>query len=478
MVATERASGDRPLSVEALARALGSVLDGPGFIPGAEAGDRYRRDWGGHTGAPLAVLRPATPDAVAPTLRILSGLGHPVVPQGGMTGLVKGGLPVDGEIVLSLERLTAIEAIDADAQTARVQAGVPLQALQEAAEAEDLFFPVDIGARGSAAIGGMISTNAGGNRVLRFGMMRASVLGLEAVLADGTVVSRLNGLVKDNAGYDLKHLFIGAEGTLGVVTRAVLQLQPRPSSRATALVSVGTFGEVVALLRACRRGLGPMLGSFEAMWPGYWRLVTADLGLGRDPFAGRGGILVLVEALGFGPVAAEPALETVLGETLAALPGADAVLARSIADADGFWRLRDAASEAARAIAPYLAFDVSLPLAEMGGWVEAIEPALRARGLRRIQIYGHLGDGNLHLTVGDLPADPAFAAGIEDLVAATVGPRGGSISAEHGIGRSKKRHLGLCRSEAEIALMRRLKAAVDPGWMLSPGRIFDPGDAP
>lgn len=476
MDAPDRATGDRPLTVEALARALAPVLDAPGFIPGAEAGDRHRRGWGGAVGNPLAVVRPATPEAVAAAMRILGGLGHPVVPQGGMTGLVKGGVPVDGEIVLSTERLTAIEAIDPDAMTARVQAGVPLQTLQEAAEAQDLFFPVDVGARGSAAIGGMISTNAGGNRVLRYGMMRASVLGLEAVLADGTVVSRLTGLVKDNAGYDLKHLFVGAEGTLGVVVRATLQLQPRPASRATALVSVPTFADVVALLRAGRRGLGPMLGSFEAMWPGYWRLVAHDLKLGSDPFAGRGGILVLVEALGFGPVEAEPALETVLAETVAAIPGADAVLARSIADANAFWHLRDAASEAALAIAPYLAFDVSLPLARMGDWVAAIEPALRARGLTRIQIYGHLGDGNLHLTIGGLPAEAAFAEAIEDLVAETVGARGGSISAEHGIGRSKKRHLGVCRSEAEIALMRRLKAAVDPDWMLSPGRIFDRTD--
>jgi FAD/FMN-containing dehydrogenase len=464
------------LTVGALADALGPVLDGPGFIPGAEAGDRYRLDWAGNTGAPLAVLRPPTPEAVAATLRVLGALGHPVVPQGGMTGLVKGGVPRDGEIVLSLERLTAIEAIDPDAQTARVQAGVALQSLQTAAEALDLFFPVDVGARGSATIGGMIATNAGGNRVLRYGMMRASVLGLEVVLADGTVVSRLGGLVKDNAGYDLKHLFIGAEGTLGVVTRATLQLQPRPSSRATAVVSVPAFADVVALLRACRRGLGPMLGSFEAMWPGYWRFVTGPLGIGRDPFEGQGGILVLVEALAFGPVAAEAALETVLAGVLETVPGSDAVVARSLADAEAFWRIRDAAGEAARGVAPYASFDVSLPIGAMEGWIAEIEPALRARGAVALQVYGHLGDGNLHLTAGCRADDPAMAEDLAAVVALSVGARGGSISAEHGIGLSKKRHLGACRSNAEIALMRTLKQAIDPGWILGRGRIFDRDD--
>ncbi|MFM8678105.1 MAG: FAD-binding oxidoreductase, partial [Alphaproteobacteria bacterium] len=219
--------------IVALRAALAGTLDAAGFIGPEDIGDRHRVDWKGMRGEPLAVLRPATPEAVAATMRVLHGLRQPVVVQGGMTGLVHGGVPLQGEVVLSLERLNRIEDVDPVSFTATVQAGVPLETLQAAAQAPGMFVPVDIGSRGSCLVGGIVSTNAGGNRVLRYGMTRSSVLGLEVVLPDGTVVSRLGRMIKDNAGYDLKHLFVGSEGTLGIVTRAVLVLQPAPATRDT-----------------------------------------------------------------------------------------------------------------------------------------------------------------------------------------------------------------------------------------------------
>jgi FAD/FMN-containing dehydrogenase len=462
------------LSAERLRQELAPVLDGAGFLLPA-AGDRYSRDWSGGNGAPVAVIRPQTPEAVSDAMALLHRLRQPVTVQGGMTGLVQGGLPRSGEVVISLERLNQIELLDEDAGTVRVQAGVPLQVVHEAAEKADLFFPVDTGARGSATIGGMISTNAGGNRVLRYGMMRNSVLGVEAVLPDGTIVSRLSGLVKDNAGYDLKHLFIGSEGTLGIVTRAVLQLQPRPTARETAIVRVGSLPEVIGLLKGCRRALGHSLGSFEVMWPGYHRYVTEDLGIARAPFEQKDGLLVLVEALAFGGADISEALMGAIAGFMEAVAGTDAVVARSGAEADAFWRIRDASGEAARAIAPAAGFDISLHLGAMADWVAEIQKELPAMGSGPLQLYGHLGDGNLHL-VASCGSDLGLKERIIEAVHRSVGTRGGSISAEHGIGFAKKKHLGMTRSAAEITLMRKLKQAIDPVGLLNQGRVFDRRD--
>ncbi len=246
----------------------------------------------------------------------------------------------------------------------------------------------------------MIATNAGGNRVLRYGMMRASVLGLEVVLPDGTIVSRLSGLMKDNAGYDLKHLFIGSEGTLGIVTRAVLQLQPQPAARETAMVRIDDLPQAIALLKCCRQALGPSLGSFEVMWPGYHNCVIGELGVGRRPFERKDGLLVLVEALAFGGSDVREALIAVISAFTEAAPECDALIAKSDAEAEAFWRIRDASGEAARAIAPFAGFDISLPLGAMSGWVAEMERKLPALGAGALQFYGHLGDGNLHLVAG------------------------------------------------------------------------------
>lgn len=460
----------------ALRAALSQILDTPGFLAGADIGERYKQDWKGMRGEPIAVLRPATPEAVAGVMRVLHRLRQPLVVQGGMTGLVHGGVPLEGEVVLSLERLNRIEAIDPISGTATVQSGVPLETIQNAAKEHGLFFPVDIGSRGSCQVGGILSTNAGGNRVLRFGMTRNSVLGLEAVLPDGSVVSRMGLMIKDNAGYDLKHLFVGSEGTLGVITRAVLILLPEPTSRDTALVAVPDFPAVIELLRACRRRLGARLASFEVMWRDYFGFVTGPLKTGRDPFAKPHPLYVLVETLGTEPERDRDVLMETLGDFAGEHDGVDAVLANSIAESNELWRVRDASGEAARAANPSAGFDVSLPITSMDAWVKEVHDALWKLGVLSIQTYGHVADGNLHLVIGYAKETPEMKGRINDLVYRSIGALGGSISAEHGVGLEKKKYLALSRSAAEIDLMRRIKAAIDPEGILSRGRIFNGGE--
>jgi len=461
-----------PEAFERLQHACTPVLDAAGFMAGEQAEPRYCTDWSGGTGRPLAVLRPRDPQETARLLRILHGLRQPLVIQGGMTGLVGACVPQPGEVVLSLERLRSIEAFDAQAGTLTVQAGVPLETVQQYAEARGWMFPVDIGSRGSCQIGGIIATNAGGNRVLRHGMTRQSVLGLEVVLSDGTVLSRMGQALKDNAGYDLKHNFIGSEGTLGVITRAVLVLQPLPATHLTALVSVNGFDSVRKLLSLCRQRLGAGLCSFEVMWRDYFDAVTVGLATGRSPFEEPGTHLILVEFMGNTPDTDTATFEAAMEVALEQLPSAQIVLAQSLAEAAQLWAIRDAAGEAARAIGPWAGFDVSLSPDHMERWVQAVHDQLRRDGYDALQTYGHLGDGNLHLVIGHVHGAGAREQ-VADLVHRSIGALGGSISGEHGIGISKKHHLGYCRSDAEIAMMRSLKQTLDPRQLLNRGRVID-----
>lgn len=461
-----------PARCEALRAASVGILDAGGFIAGDQADERYCTDWSGARGRPLAVLRPRNTEEVSRTLAVLHGLNQPVVVQGGGTGLVGACVPQPGEAVLSLERLRTIEEIDPLSATATVQAGVCLQTLQQAVEAQGLYFPVDIGSRGSCQIGGIVATNAGGNRVLRYGMTRQSVLGLEVVLPDGRVVSRMGKVLKDNAGFDLKQMFIGSEGCLGVITRVLLALQPLPTGRHSALVAVQGFDAVLALLAECRRRLGPRLSSFEVMWRDFYDISTGLLKKGPPGLQLAGSHVVLVEAAGYEPAADEALFADALADFEQGQSGCEVVLAQSLAQTQQLWAIRDAAGEAARAMSPCVGFDVSLPLASMAGWVDETHQRLRAMGLMRTQTYGHLGDGNLHLLVG-LTQEAGVSDRVNELVYASVGALGGSISGEHGIGLSKKAYLRHNRSGSEIELMKQLKIALDPRSLLNRGRIFD-----
>jgi FAD/FMN-containing dehydrogenase len=420
-------------------------------------------------GVPAAVLLPRSTEEVSAILKAANAAGAPVVAWGGKTGLVHGS-DATGAIALSLERMNRIEAIDRLGQTMTVQAGCILQVACEAAEAEGLFLPLDLGARGSATIGGNISTNAGGNRVIRFGMMRDMVLGLEAVLADGTVITSMNTLIKNNTGYDLKQLFIGSEGTLGVVTRAVLRLRPQPVSQDTAFVGVQSFDSVVKLLRRMERSLSGSLSAFEVMWKEFHDLVTTAPALGRPPLADAYPYYVLIEAMG-----AEGGAERLEAALAAALEDGeitDAAIARSQAERNAMWALRDDVGQVGRN-RPIFTFDVSLPIVSMEGYVAEVRAALNAGwpGKATCTVFGHLGDGNLHVIagVGDRNARQA----VEDIVYGGVRSRNGSVSAEHGIGLEKRAYLGWSRNDGEIGLMRRLKSALDPKGILNPGKVFE-----
>ena len=420
-----------------------------------------------------ALVRPATTEEVAKVLRWCHAQGIAVVTQGGLTGLVHGSDASAAEVILSLESMRQIEDIDVRQRTATVQAGVVLQALQEAVDAHDLIFPLDLGARGSATLGGNAATNAGGNRVIRYGMMRDMVLGLEVVLADGTVVSSMNRLVKNNTGYDLKQLFIGSEGTLGVITRLVLRLREKPQSHQAALVAVTSFDAVPQLLKHMDRSLGGALSAFEVMWQSFYHLVTTPPAKGQPPLDAGFPYYVLVESLGADREADSlrfnVALETALEQGLIA----DAAIAHSDADVQSFWALRDDVMQVLVGGLP-VTFDVSLPIVEMEAFVATLRAALpQAIGDHRLWVFGHLGDGNLHVIV-QVPATDymALRPKIEALVYEGLRAFSGSVSAEHGIGLEKKPWLTISRNANEIALMRTLKQALDPKHILNPGKIF------
>ncbi len=453
--------------------ALQLLLGERGFVRGPAVEERYRLDAVGRAGeAPLALLRPADTGQVSRALAICHAAGLPVVPQGGRTGLVQGQLPRAGEIVLSMERMAAIEAIDADAGMATVQAGVVLQALQEKLDELGLMFPLDLGARGSCTIGGNISTNAGGNRVIRYGMTRELIIGLEVVLADGTVLDGLTPVIKNNTGPDLKHLFIGSEGILGVVTRAILRLVPKPGGRVVALCAAAEFSQVRALLRHARLRLAGELTAFEVMWDSYFSRAVKVIGRAA-PIAPGHAFYVLLEAAGpdSGCVAN---LERMLADALQEGIAADAVLAKSEAENARLWELRDRSVEVSRVTVPIVTFDVSLPIAAMEAFVAQLRAATLAIDVAcDTVVYGHLGDGNLHLTVHYPPDRPDAEPAVQRAVYALVGSYRGSVSAEHGIGIMKREFLAHSRTAQEIAAMRALKDALDPKHILNPGRIFE-----
>ena len=457
--------------MEALIARLTAVLGADAVLTGAVISERYHSPWT-NLGAPLAVLLPRSTDAVAAILREASAAGVPVTPWGGRSGLVDG-CAATGALALSLEHMTAIEEIDAAAGTMTVQAGCILQNACEAAEKENLFLPLDLGARGMATIGGNIATNAGGNRVLRYGMMRDMVLGVEAVLADGTVISAMSPLLKDNAGYDLKQLFIGSEGTLGVVTRAVLRLRPAPASQDVAILGVERFAALPQLLRRVERDLGGTLSAFEVMWPSFYDLVTSEPARGRSPLAGRYAYYVLVESLGPDPHRDAERFQTVLAQALESGEVTDAAVAASKAQREAMWALRDDVFQTARN-GLVAAFDVSLPIGAMEAYVATVCGTLERRwpDLGPPAVFGHLGDGNLHLVARLADFEPQTRRTVEEMIYGPLEPIGGSVSAEHGVGLQKRDFLHLTRSAEEIALMQRLKQALDPQCVLNPGKVF------
>jgi FAD/FMN-containing dehydrogenase len=452
--------------------ALRTKLGPTAVLAGADIDLRHSVDFS-HENActPRAVLRPASTEDVAAILHECHRARQRVVIQGGLTGLAGGATPQADELAISLERLSGIEQIDRAAQTMTVRAGTPLQDVQQAAADAGYLFPLDLGARGSCTIGGNIATNAGGNQVIRFGMMRNLVLGLEAVLADGSVVSSMNKMLKNNAGYDLKQLFIGSEGTLGVVTRAVLRLWPKLPSKVTALCALRGFDEAVALLHALQARLGGSLSAFEAMWAGYFHYVLEHMPALRSPFAERHALYALVEIEGTEHAADTARLEAALADALESGAVADAVLAQSAREAQSLWAIRDGIGDVTPTLQPLLAFDVSLPIDAMPAFLATVDAAF-ARFADPVTnlVFGHIGDSNLHLAVTTHHARDLGK--LCEVVYGAVGEHGGSISAEHGVGTLRRDYLHHSRSAAELELMRRLKAALDPHGILNAQRVL------
>ena len=459
------------VSVDSIA-ALRRQLAGDSVLTGDDISERYSVDFTGENGQmPLAVVRPGSTQEVAFVLRTCSELGQPVVVQGGLTGLAGGATPRPGEIAMSLERLSGIEALDAGSMTLTVMAGTPLQTVQEAAESAGFLFPLDYGARGSCHIGGAIATNAGGNQVIRFGMTRNLVLGLEAVLADGTVISSMNKMLKNNAGYDLKQLFIGTEGTLGVVTRAVLRLFPRLSSRCTALCAVESFSQSVTLLRDAQAKLGSSISAYEVMWAPYFDRVIGHIETLRSPFDEAFPLYILIETEGSDQDTDSQRFEEVLSSALEAKVIADAVVAQSEKDRQSFWEIRDGVGEITKALIPYASLDVSMDIAEMPGFLEEFDVALSTALPDALNlVFGHVGDNNLHLFVTTRRQEDIQR--MLDIGYGLTGAHGGSISAEHGVGVLKRGYLHHSRTAEEIDLMRRLKRALDPKGILNAGRVI------
>ena len=420
----------------------------------------------------LGVARPRTTQQVSEVLKFCNTHNIKVVPQGGNTGLAGGALPLGPAVVLSLERMRAIEEVDPMAGTVTAQAGAPLETIQNAADQAGMFFPLDLGGRGTAQIGGNVSTNAGGNRVVRYGTMRALVLGMEWVLADGTVVTALNKMIKNNAGYDLKYLFIGAEGTLGVITRLVLRCYPKARGVCTGLCAVNDYQGVLDLLAAARSGLGSTLSAFEMMWPEFYHLGTQALGR-RPPLEPKYDCYVLVETMGDDEATDQARFEAVIGEAIERGIVQDAVVAKSGAEARELWAIRDCPGEWIKTEHwPQIAFDVSIPTGQMGDYMQYAKAKIEERWPGTVAVcFGHVADSNLHLSVRS-NGDPKWEHQVEELVYATVGEWKGSISAEHGIGVHKKPFLHYSRTPEEIAMMRQLKAALDPKGTLNPGKVF------
>lgn len=456
-----------------LIKNIEAIVGSPGILLGDDVSSRPD-NWPPMGGCQAkAIIRPANTQEVSKVLKLCHAAGQGVVTHGGLTGLVGGARAGKDDIVLSLERMNDMEPVDKVNRTVTVDAGVPLQRVHEAAEGANLLFPLDLGARGSCTIGGNIATNAGGNSVIRYGMVRDQLLGVEAVLADGTVISSLNGVIKNNTGYDLKQLFIGSEGTLGIVTRAVLRLRPLPRSCNTALVAIENFEQLGRFLNNMDAALGGTLSAFEVMWNDFYRLIVGDGSKHGQPLGSDHGFYVLLESTGGHEESDKVRFEGALEEAFESELIVDAVIAQSKKQREDLWAIRDDIEGLAQILMFPIVFDISLGIPQMDDYVDEVRQQLADRWPDSLMVvFGHLGDGNIHLGITVGSHDPDEVHAVETIVYEALGSRQGVISAEHGIGLDKREYLKHSRSANEIALMKTLKTALDPKGILNPGKIF------
>ena len=442
----------------------------------------YTKDWRGRwQGRPLAVVRPGSTDEVAAVVRACAADGASIVPQGGNTGLVGGGVP-DGsgmQVLLSLTRMNRIRGIDGANLTLVAEAGCVLQAVQQAADEAGLLFPLSLAAEGSCTIGGNLATNAGGTQVLRYGNARALCLGLEVVTASGDVWHGLSALRKDNTGYDLRDLFIGSEGTLGIITAASLALHPRPAARMTALATLASLEDCVALLALAQQRLGPGLTGFEVMNAFSLALVARHMPQLRQPLAAAPWTVLLELSDSEGEAHARERFEGLLADALERGCADDAAVAATVAQSRAMWHLRESIPLAQAQEGLNIKHDIALPVSRIPAFCADTGAALeRAVPGVRLVNFGHLGDGNLHYNV-QAPAGGDAAVflrerehAINRIVYDAVRAHDGSISAEHGVGQLKRDELPLYKDATALALMRSVKQALDPRGLMNPGRVI------
>ena len=468
-------------AVEAVAR-IKQALGPKGWLEDPADTLKYRTDWRGRdVGEALLVARPTSTAEVAEVVRICAGAGLAIVPQGGNTGLVLGSIPTEPRpaVVVSLDRMTRIRALDPANFALVSEAGCVIKAVQEAAAAADRLFPLSLASEGSSTVGGTLSTNAGGNQTIRYGNAREQVLGLEVVLPDGTVFDGLNTLRKNNTGYDLKHLFIGAEGTLGIVTAAALRLMPAPKGRETALLAVPDPAAAQALLGRARELSGDTVLAYELMPRMCLDLAIRHIEGIADPLSASSPWYVLVELATASPIDDLRAkLEAILAEAMEQGRVSDGVIAESEAQRAALWRIREEQAEAGRREGGGVSCDVSGPVSAVADFLARAEAMLRAEEPDlRLNTFGHMGDGNIHyLILRPLAMDPdAWKQRNHDLVHRLndlIASMGGSFSAEHGIGAQKRDDLVRYAASSRLTLMRAVKAAIDPANVMNPGKVL------
>ena len=449
------------------------IVGSPDVLTGSAATERVSV-WETHQPCHAkAIVRPSTTAQVAAIMKACHENDQSIVPYGGLTNLVQGCKTTPDDIALSFEKMNVIEEIDTIAHTMTVQAGVTMQTAQEKADAENLFFPVDIGARDTCMLGGNVSSNAGGTKVIRYGMMRDSVLGLEAVLADGTILSSMNRYIKNNSGFDLKHLFIGTEGVLGLITRIVVRLSVKPQTHNVALVACDDYEKVVAVLNKAKELLGSSLCGFEVMWDSFYSKVTQPVGKLTSPLQEKYPYYAIIEAMGNQPGADDANFEASLANMFDSNLIVDGVIAKSAKERDAIWAIR---GEVEWLVKDCYNFDVSLRVVDVGQYVDTIIARIRADiPDALVAAFGHLGDNNIHVSVLCEGNKSTHAQTIEKHIYESLVPFGGAISAEHGIGLEKKPYLSISRTAEEIALMQTLKRSLDPKNLLNPGKVIDIG---
>lgn len=471
-----------PSTLDGAIAEIKAVLGPKGWLEDEADTLKYRTDWrGGDVGEALLVARPDTTEQVAAVVRACHGAGVAVTAQGGNTGLVLGSIPTERRpsIILSLDRMTRIRALDADNFAMVAEAGCIIQTVQQAAAEVGRLYPLSLSSEGSSTVGGTLSTNAGGNNTIRFGNAREQVLGLEVVLPDGTVFDGLNTLRKNNTGYDLKHLFIGAEGTLGIITAAAVRLMPGPKVRETALLSVPSPEAAQTLLSRARELSGDTVIAYELMPRRCFDIVLEHIEGAVDPIATPSPWYVLVEMATSSEIDdLRGKLEAIFGEAMEGGLVTDGVIAESEAQRAQIWRIREEQAEAGRRAGSSISCDISVPVSRVAEFLR-VARELCEREIEGVVLntFGHMGDGNIHYGIRKPDAMAAAvwkqrSGDISDKISALCAKFGGSFSAEHGIGGLKRDDFQRYTPESRVALMRAIKSAIDPAGLMNPGKIF------